>query len=91
MIQEGQQPDEDFYVRKLRRLAKHPFKVLNEQIGKMREEGKGMGLPSDEERQAALRESEEAFCKALAMPNKTIVEVLIQGAELVNAIGAKAA
>jgi len=49
-----------------------------------------MKLPSDEEWRTALQESEKAFRKALAMPNKTVIEVLIQGAELVNAIGAKA-
>jgi hypothetical protein len=49
-----------------------------------------MKLPSDEEWRTALQESEKAFRKALAMPNKTVVEVLIQGAELLNAIGAKA-
>ena len=49
-----------------------------------------MKQPSDEEWRTALQESEKAFRKALAMPNKTVIEVLIQGAELVNAIGAKA-
>jgi hypothetical protein len=49
-----------------------------------------MKQPSDEEWRTALEKSEKAFRNALAMPNKTVVEVLIQGAELVNAIGAKA-
>lgn len=49
-----------------------------------------MQLPSDEEWESATLESEKAFCQALGMPNRTIPEVLIQGAELVNAIGAKA-
>lgn len=31
-IPQGQKLDEDIYIRKLRRLAKHPLKVLNEQI-----------------------------------------------------------
>ncbi len=49
-----------------------------------------MKPPSNEEWRIALQESEKAFRKALAMPNKTVVEVLVQGVELVNAIGAKA-
>ena len=49
-----------------------------------------MTQPSDEEWRTALQESEKAFRNALAMTNKTVVEMLIQGAELVNAIGAKA-
>jgi hypothetical protein len=90
MARKGQQPpDEDFYLRRIRYLAKHPKKAVKNQERKYGK-GEGMGLPSDEEWQAALRKSEEAFRKALAMPNKTIVEVLIQGAELVNAIGVKA-
>jgi hypothetical protein len=48
-----------------------------------------MKQPSDEEWRTALEKSEKAFRNALAMPNKTVVEVLIQGAELVNAIGQK--
>lgn len=48
-----------------------------------------MRLPSDEEWESAIVESEKAFREALAMPNKTIPEALVQGAELVNAIGAK--
>ena len=49
-----------------------------------------MKLPSDKEWRGQLKECNKAFQRALAMPNKTSVEVLIQGAELVNAIGAKA-
>ena len=48
-----------------------------------------MQLPSDEEWESATLESEKAFYQALGMPNRTIPEVLIQGAELVNVIGAK--
>jgi len=52
--------------------------------------GQSMKVPSDEEWERQLAECENAFREALAMPNKTIVEVLIQGAELVNAVGGKA-
>lgn len=50
-----------------------------------------MGQPLDKPEGTELQEAEKAFQEALAMPNKTIVELLIQGAELVNAIGLKAA
>ncbi len=42
-----------------------------------------MTQQSDEEWRTALQESEKAFRNALAMPNKTVVEMLIQGAKLV--------
>jgi hypothetical protein len=32
----GQKPDENIYIHELRRLAKHPLKVLNEHITKLR-------------------------------------------------------
>jgi len=85
-----QKPDEDIYIRELRRLAKHPLKVLKQQMKEDQQGGQSMKVPSDEEWKRQLTECEKAFRKALAMPNKTIVEVLIQGAELVNAVGAKA-
>ena len=49
-----------------------------------------MGQPSDKAWETELRKSEKALRKALAMPNNTIAELLIQGAELVDAIGVKA-
>jgi hypothetical protein len=87
---QGQKPDEYIYIRELRRLARHPMRVLKQQMKDDQRESQSMRVPSDEEWKRQLTECEEAFRKALAMPNKTIVETLIQGAELVNAIGAKA-
>lgn len=84
MAKKGQRPDENFYLRKIRRLIKRPKEVIKEQ-----EEVSDMRLPSNEEWESAILESEKAFREALAMPNRTIPEALIQGAELVNAIGAK--
>jgi len=49
-----------------------------------------MRQPSDKPEGTELQEAEKAFQQALAMPHKTIVELLIQSAELVNAVGVKA-
>jgi len=84
MAKKGQQPDEDFYLRRIRRLIKDPKKVIKEQ-----EEVSDMRVPSDEEWESAILESEKAFREVLAIPNKTIPEALVQGAELVNATGQK--
>ena len=46
-----------------------------------------MKMPSDKEWERQIEECDKAFHKALAMPRKTSVEGLIQGAKLVNAIG----
>lgn len=89
-VAEGRKLDEDMYIRQLRRLAKQPLKVLKQQMKEMQQRDQIVKTPSDDEWKRQLRECEKAFREALAMPNRTIVEVLIQGAELVNAIGAKA-
>ena len=86
MARRGQQPDEDSYLRRTRRLMKESKEVIKEQG---EQEVSDMRLPSDEEWKNARLDSEEAFHRALAMPNKTIPEALIQGAELVNAIAAR--
>ena len=74
---QGQKPDEDIYTRELRCLAKHPLKVLKQQMKEDQQGGQSMKVPSDEEWKRQLTECEKAFRKALAMPNKTIVEMLI--------------
>lgn len=38
MAKKGQQPDEDFYLRRIRYLAKHPKKVIKDQERKWRKD-----------------------------------------------------
>ena len=81
----AQQPDDELCLRGIRRLIEHPEDVIEEH----KKEDSNMELPSDEELESAILESERQFSEALAMPNRTISEALVQGAELVNAIAAK--
>lgn len=85
----GQVPDRDIYLRALRRLAKNPSKALGQHATKNQQGGCNMKMLPDEELDKKLKECDMSFQDALAMPDKTIVEVLIRGAELVTAVGAK--
>jgi len=85
----GQVPDRDIYLRALRRIAKNPSRALAQYIAEGQQGGCIMKTPPDKELDKKLKECDMLFQAALAMPDKTIVEVLVRGAEMVNAIGAK--
>lgn len=55
-----------------------------------READESGGMPSGKEWNDELQRSRKALLEALAMPNETLPELLIQGAELVSAIGQRA-